>query len=118
MKKANRIRQLREELDITQIELAKFLNITSATVSQYELGKRFPGRDMLEKISNFFRVSVDYLLGISNIRVQNDKSVTENNPNYVIDVSDLPEEAIKQVEEYIELVKLKYNSNEKPKKGS
>lgn len=58
-----RLRLLREEKDLTQIELAKILSLTNSTISQYEAGKRMPEQGILQKIADIFDVSVDYLLG-------------------------------------------------------
>lgn len=61
-----RIRDLREDKDITQKEMAKALNCSQQVYSNYELGQRDIPTDILIKLSAFHRVSVDYILGISN----------------------------------------------------
>lgn len=61
-----RIRDLREDRDLTQQELAKTLNCSQQVYSNYELGQRDIPTDILIKLSAFYRVSVDYILGISN----------------------------------------------------
>lgn len=61
-----RIRDLREDHDLTQKELAKMLNCSQQVYSNYELGQRDIPTDILIKLSNFYNVSVDYILGISN----------------------------------------------------
>lgn len=66
-----RIKQLREKEGLNQIELAKLLNIGNTTLSQYETGQRIPSDDVKIKISKLFKVSLDYLLGVSD--VQNSK---------------------------------------------
>ena len=53
---------LRELHNWTQKEVAKKLGIASPTYSSYEIGHRQPDSDMLQKISNLYNVSVDYLL--------------------------------------------------------
>jgi len=58
-----RLRDLREKNNLQQKELAKELNVLEATVSMWETGKRIPYSDMLIKIANYFKVSIDYLLG-------------------------------------------------------
>lgn len=57
-----RIRRLREEKDLSQAELGKLLNISSASLSQYERGMRNPDYETLIKIANYFNVTTDYLL--------------------------------------------------------
>ena len=60
-----RIRDLREDNDLTQRELAKELNCSQQVYSNYELGQRDIPTDILIKLSSFYDVSVDYILGIS-----------------------------------------------------
>jgi len=63
---ANRLRELRLEKKITQVELAKILNVTKATVNDWEHGKCETSFDMLKKLAIFFNVSADYLIGLEN----------------------------------------------------
>ncbi len=66
---ANRLKALRIEKNLRQDDLAKILNISRQSVSNYENGARFPKDEMLlHNISSFFNVSLDYLLGATNIR--------------------------------------------------
>ncbi len=109
----NRLRELRKEKGLTQIELAKLLNVSDRSVGFYETGERDPDTDTLKNLADFFSVSIDYLLCRSNIRVP-DKIETKAYHN--LDVAGLPDEAIKQVEDYIEFVKQKYNSDGSLKK--
>jgi transcriptional regulator with XRE-family HTH domain len=105
----DRLKTLREEDDLSRDDLANRLNISYSTVSKYETNVRFPDKETLNRLADFFSVSIDYLLGRSNNRNPDDKSINETKAYYNLDTSGLPEEAIKQVEEYIEFVKLKYN---------
>lgn len=61
-----RIRDLREDRDLTQREIAKILNCSQQVYSNYELGQRDIPTDILIKLSVFYNVSVDYILGVSN----------------------------------------------------
>lgn len=63
----NRIRELREQYDINQQDLAKFLKVAKSTLSQYETGSRIPNDDIKKAIAEKFNVSVDYLLGLTDI---------------------------------------------------
>lgn len=66
-----RIRDLREDHDLTQRELAQKLNCSQQVYSNYELGQRDIPTDVLIKLSLFYNVSVDYILGISdNSKIQ------------------------------------------------
>ena len=60
-----RIRDLREDRDLTQKEMAKVLNCSQQAYSNYELGQRDIPTDILIKLSNFHNVSIDYILGIT-----------------------------------------------------
>lgn len=62
-----RIKELREKKGLTQKELASFLGISDRAVGYYEKEERTPPPDMLQKIADFFDVSVDYILGRTNI---------------------------------------------------
>ena len=57
------IRNLREDNDKTQKELADYLNIKQTTYSKYELGKINIPIEMLMKLADFYDVSLDYLTG-------------------------------------------------------
>ena len=63
-----RIRDLREDNDLTQKELAKALCCSQQVYSNYELGQRDIPTDVLIKLSAFYKVSVDYILGISDVK--------------------------------------------------
>ncbi len=60
-----RIRDLREDRDLTQKEMAKVLNCSQQVYCNYELGQRDIPTDILIKLSQFHKVSVDYILGLS-----------------------------------------------------
>ena len=60
-----RIRNLREDRDFTQRELAQVLNCSQQVYSNYELGQRDVPTDILIRLALFYDVSVDYILGIS-----------------------------------------------------
>lgn len=59
-----KLKQLREENNISQTEIADYLNIKQNTYSQYETGKRQLSIDMLIKIAKFYKVSTDYILDL------------------------------------------------------
>ncbi len=61
-----RIKDLREDNDLTQKEIAKYLNIKQNTYSQYENGQRQIPLDSLILLAKFYHTSVDYLLGLTN----------------------------------------------------
>lgn len=57
------IRNLREDNDKTQVELAEYLHVKQTTYSKYELGKINIPIEVFIKLANYYDVSVDYLLG-------------------------------------------------------
>lgn len=61
-----RIRDLREDMDITQEEVAKILNTTQGYYSKYELGIRKLPIDHLITLCKFYNVTADYILGFTN----------------------------------------------------
>ena len=98
----NRIKELRIEKNISQNDLAKLLNTSQQSISFYETGKRDPDTETLNVLSDYFNVSIDYLLCKSTIR----------NPQWILDnYNALSEYSKKQLEEYIELLKIKDAQN-------
>ena len=63
MKFGDKLRELIEDMNITQKELANELNIAPSTVSSYVQNTREPDFETLKRIASFFQVSTDYLLG-------------------------------------------------------
>ena len=64
----NRIRELREEKQMTQLRLSIELEVSQEAVSAYENGKHYPSVSTLLKLSAIFHASCDYILGLSDIR--------------------------------------------------
>ncbi len=63
-----RIRNLREDRDMTQTQMAEYLNIHQTTYSDYEIGNLNIPAQVLCKIADLFGTSVDYLLGRTDVR--------------------------------------------------
>lgn len=70
-----RLRELMQEKKISQKKLAEYLGITKQSVSLYVNGQRNPDIEVLKRICQYFKISSDYLLGLSNIKNYN----VENN---------------------------------------
>ncbi|MCQ2440705.1 MAG: helix-turn-helix domain-containing protein [Clostridia bacterium] len=62
----SRIKELREDRDIKQKQIAEFLNVSQNTYSQYETGVIALTADVLIKLSEYYKVSIDYLLDRTN----------------------------------------------------
>ena len=60
---SKRIKELRQEKNLSQQALAKVLSTTNSTVCDWECGRTEPSLEMLVKISDYFGVCTDYLLG-------------------------------------------------------
>lgn len=58
----NRLRELREKRNYTQLKVALDLNISQNSVSRYESGAREAGSQMLVRFADYYNVSIDYLL--------------------------------------------------------
>jgi len=65
----NRIAELRKEKRLTQTGLAIKLNISQYLVSAYETGRHQPSVELLIEMSKLFNVSVDYIIGNSDIKI-------------------------------------------------
>lgn len=63
-----RLKDLREDSDIPQRVVAEFLNIKQNTYSQYENGRRQIPFELLIRLAEYFNVSTDYLLGVTDIK--------------------------------------------------
>ena len=70
---SNRIKDLREDRDLRQSDLAAATGIDQRTISNYETGKTSPDAYALIRLADYFDVSIDYLVG----RTSNDISVEE-----------------------------------------
>lgn len=63
-----RIRNLREDNDLNQDDLARLLHCTQACYSNYENGRRDIPSEVWETLADFYKVSVDYLMGRTNVK--------------------------------------------------
>ena len=59
----NRLKDLREDLDLKQAALAEYLQVHQTTYSDYELGKLNIPINVLHKLADYYGTSIDYLLG-------------------------------------------------------
>ena len=68
-----RIRDLREDADKTQKEIAEILHIKQNTYSQYENGQRQIPIDFLIILARYYKTSTDYILGLTDVRKPYDR---------------------------------------------
>ncbi len=66
MFREERLKELRKEKGLKQQDLADEISVSKSTIGMYEVGKRIPPSDVLEKIADFFEVTTDYLMGRTN----------------------------------------------------
>ena len=74
-----RIKDLREDNDLTQQKVADYLEVKRGTYSMYELGTNIIPLKLLDKLSLKYEVSIDYLVGLSNNK--NSKNIKPMNEN-------------------------------------
>ena len=63
-----KLKDLREDLDLTQKQVADYLHIKQNTYSQYETGRRQIPIELLISLAKYYKVSTDYILGLTTIK--------------------------------------------------
>lgn len=96
-----RLRILRNSKKLKQEDLAQKINISKSAVGMYERNEREPSFEILEKISNYFEVSIDFLLTGTDKKNQNEGSL------FFFDMDGLSNEEIDDIKRHIEYVKWK-----------
>ena len=97
---AERIKMLRKEKGITQVELAEAMGLSKGTIAMWEVGKREATFDTLCKLAEFFGKSIAYILGRSDDN--SDEAYNEEVIDRILDVQ--PEEdVIKCINDYLRL---------------
>lgn len=71
----NRIREVREDKDLSQTDIAKILNTSQQQYSKYELGLRSIPIEKLDKLADYYNTSIDYLVGRTDERTPYKKSI-------------------------------------------
>lgn len=91
---ADRLTKVREERGIKRQQAANVIGITRASLEYYEKGQRKPDTEILMKICDYYKVSADYLLGISNAQI----TATEDEQlKTVCDYTGLNEKCVKSL---------------------
>lgn len=117
---SDRLKDLRNSKGLTQQDLADILKVERPTIAGYETKGKQPDYEKLLILSEYFNVSIDWLLGNSDIKEQAEKILEKSNDNeYTIALhnsdgydADLPPEAREELKEYIEFLKHKYAKKE------
>jgi len=98
---SERLKEIREKRGLSKKELALKIGVSPSTITRYEKDGRIPKLTILQKISEALNVPINYLLGEEeDIKIGTSLSIE--------DLSDLPEEAIKSIEDFIDFVRKKY----------
>ena len=64
----NRLRDLREDADLTQTQVARYLGMSQTGYSKYETGENDIPTQVLIKLAQYYKTSIDYILGVTNNR--------------------------------------------------
>ena len=105
------LRELREDNNISQQELADVLGVGRSAIGNYESGIRKPDMELLEAIADYFNVDMDYLYGKTDIKNSYRENLRSSNfpPTIAahLDGAELSETDIEDIADYIEFVKQK-----------
>lgn len=108
----NRLKELRLERGLLQSDIALVINKTDRAVGQYEREERDPSSETWLTLANFFNVSLDYLLGKSNLKNSDEKIKEEFKHYYYKEMEGLTEEEITDALKFYKKIKYgKQNSN-------
>ena len=109
----NRVKLLREELDLKQDELAKKIGVSPSAIGMYERDLREANDDIKLKMCDLFNCSMDYLTGNSDIR--NPESIDTNKINIGLSTKDYNPPTKEQQEKIEEFAKFVLKDNLKKK---
>lgn len=110
---ANRLEELRTEIKMTKKEIADFLKIDQSTYGKYELGKREPDFATISKLADFFNVSVDYLLGRTDIKNPYEPETIAAHH----DGDEWTDEELEDIEKFKEFVKMRREQRKGERNG-
>lgn len=106
----NRLKELRQLNNISQKDLAKLLNKAESTISMWENGQREMDYETLKDVANYFQVSIDYLLGKSDVRNISDDRLDDIDLSafpvgFLGELSEMSKEQIEQLRTYARFLK-------------
>lgn len=110
----NRLKQLRQEKKLLQSDIAKIINKTDKAVGQYEREEQDPGSKTWTILADYFEVSLDYLLGKSDIR-NYDKYEQEFHFVYHKEMEGLTDEEISDALRFYKEMKKRVGDNNRTK---
>lgn len=83
---AEKIKSIREQLGMTQAEVARKLGLTRSSINGWEMGLSVPSTQYIVELAKLFNVSTDYLLGMEQGAVLNIDDLTEKEVSVLIDL--------------------------------
>ena len=83
---ADKIKSMREQLGMTQADLARRLDLTRSSINGWEMGLSVPSTQYIVELAKLFGVSTDYLLGLEQGAVINIDNLTEKEVSVLIDL--------------------------------
>lgn len=89
-----RLKALRKEKNMTQSEVAKRFKVSPSAIGMYEQGRRVPPADMLNEMSVFFDVSIEYLLGKTSYRLRPSSLTAKTTHSYTLKDGEAAEELL------------------------
>ena len=106
------LKDLREAQHITQSQLAEYLQVSRPTIAGYETKNRQPDFEKLEKIADFFQVSIDFLISgteSANVELHMNKQIDENELEHdvIMAYRKLSLESKQDTLKYVELLQLR-----------
>lgn len=120
----NKLKQLRIEKKLKQEDLSKRLNVSRQSVSKYETNERFPDKEILVALTKFFNVSIDYLLGLTDIKEPAEDLIKKGEvvikpPSKIEKLyEELPAEEKKMLEDYAQYLETRAKLSDKDKEHS
>ena len=108
-----RLKDLRKKMGISQKTLVETLQISQQLVVGWETGRSTPNLLMLIKISKLFGVSVDYLVGETDIKKPVGSTLSEAEKSLVSEIEEISAEGLEEILKFAQLVKLKVKTDKR-----
>ena len=112
----DKLKKLRKQNGIYQKDLAEALSVSKSTVAMCETGNRMPDIETVKRIADYFGVTVEYLIGGSEL--DHSKEVSENDIKFALfhGAEGITDEMYAEVKQFAEMVKLREENKRKDKK--
>lgn len=113
-----RLKELREKAGYSQQSFANAIGVKQSTVGNWEAGAREPKLEVMQKLADFFGVSVDYLIGRDNTpkprkEVEQKKEISDEDIKFALFGGDVTDEAYEDVKRFAQFIKEKYEKGGK-----